>query len=218
MNLAIFDLDNTLLAGDSDYTWGQFLVSKGIVDTEEYTQENDRFYEAYKNKTLDIYEYQRFVLKPLIPMSIAERQALHKEFMESVIATLRLDKADNLIRQHQEKGDHLLIITATNRFIAGPIGPWLGIETVLATEPEELNGSFTGEVSGTPCFQEGKITRLQQWLKQEALEPKEIIFYSDSINDLPLLNYADKAVAVDPDARLKEHAISAGWDIISLRD
>jgi HAD superfamily hydrolase (TIGR01490 family) len=217
VKLTIFDLDNTLLAGDSDYSWGQFLVEKEIVDDKHYTKINDRFYEDYKNKTLDIHEYQRFVLTPLIAMSIEQRESLHQEFMSSVIAKLRLPKADALIRAHQEQGDKLLIITATNRFIAGPIGPWLGIDNILATEPEIVNEHFTGNIFGTPCFQEGKITRLQQWLEKEKSSPDFITFYSDSINDLPLLDYADKPVAVDPDEKLSAHAVSASWSIISLR-
>ena len=217
MKLTIFDLDNTLLAGDSDYAWGQFLVEKDIVDAEHYTETNDRFYEDYKNKTLNIREYQRFVLTPLMVMSIEQRESLHQEFMSSVIAKLRLPKADALIKQHQELGDKLLIITATNRFIAGPIGPWLGIDEILATEPEIVNEQFTGNIFGTPCFQEGKISRLQQWLKKEKNSPDFITFYSDSINDLPLLDYADKPVAVDPDDKLRAHATSANWEIMSLR-
>ena len=217
MKLTIFDLDNTLLAGDSDYAWGQFLVEKDIVDAEHYTETNDRFYEDYKNKTLNIREYQRFVLTPLMVMSIEQRESLHQEFMSSVIAKLRLPKADALIKQHQERGDKLLIITATNRFIAGPIGPWLGIDEILATEPEIVNEQFTGNIFGTPCFQEGKISRLQQWLKKEKNSPDFITFYSDSINDLPLLDYADKPVAVDPDDKLRAHATSANWEIMSLR-
>lgn len=217
MKLTIFDLDNTLLAGDSDYAWGQFLVEKEIVDAEHYTKANDRFYEDYKNKTLDIHEYQRFVLAPLIPMSIEQRESLHKEFMNSVITDLRLPKADELISKHKERGDTLLIITATNRFIAGPIGPWLGIENTLATEPEIINEKFTGNIFGTPCFQEGKISRLQQWLAKEKSHPDFITFYSDSINDLPLLDYADKPIAVDPDETLRAHALSADWEVMSLR-
>jgi len=217
VKLTIFDLDNTLLAGDSDYAWGQFLVEKDIVDAEHYTETNDRFYEDYKNKTLNIREYQRFVLTPLMVMSIEQRESLHQEFMSSVIAKLRLPKADALIKQHQERGDKLLIITATNRFIAGPIGPWLGIDEILATEPEIVNEQFTGNIFGTPCFQEGKISRLQQWLKKEKNSPDFITFYSDSINDLPLLDYADKPVAVDPDDKLRAHATSANWEIMSLR-
>lgn len=217
MNLTIFDLDNTLIAGDSDYAWGQFLVAKGIVDAEFYTRENDRFYDDYKHKRLDIHEYQRFVLNPLMPMSPAEREGLHREFMDTVICELRLEKADRLIQKHQQQGDQLLIITATNRFIAGPIGPWLGIDKVLATEPEEVDGTFSGRIAGIPCYQEGKIKRLDEWLGTQDKVFEKTTFYSDSINDLPLLEQVDRPVAVDPDDALKQHADSKGWDIISLR-
>ncbi|MGH1439271.1 MAG: HAD family hydrolase [Cellvibrionaceae bacterium] len=217
MNLTIFDLDNTLIAGDSDYVWGQFLVSKNIVDAEYYTKENDRFYEEYKNKTLDIHEYQRFVLTPLIPMDAETKARLHQEFMDTVIAGMRLGKADALIEQHKKQGDRLLIITATNSFITGPIGPWLGIDEILATEPEVIDGTLTGNIAGTPCFQEGKIERLKEWLLQEGLTPEKITFYSDSINDLPLLEHADVPVAVDPDDLLEKHARSSKWPILSLR-
>ncbi len=217
MNLTIFDLDNTLLAGDSDHAWGEFLVNKGIVDAEHYSKENDRFYREYQNKTLDIHEYQRFVLTPLIPMSMEAREQLHNEFMSTVVAKLRLPKADALIQEHQGNGDMLIIITATNRFVAGPIGPWLGIDTVLATEPETIDGQLTGKLTGTPCFQKGKIARLKEWLKQENLAPKKVTFYSDSINDLPLLEYAHEPVAVDPDDTLKSHALDNNWPVISLR-
>ncbi|MEO0442236.1 MAG: HAD family phosphatase [Pseudomonadota bacterium] len=227
MNLTIFDLDNTLLSGDSDYAWGQFLVHKGLVDKDHYSRENERFYRQYQDKTLDIHEYQQFVLAPLMDLSVSERDQLHREFMETVVETLKLPKALRLIEQHKSNGDQLLIITATNRFIAGPIGPWLGIDQILATELETIDGQFTGRISGTPCFQEGKITRLQQWLQEKwqqeewlqehTLRPEHIRFYSDSINDLPLLEYADSAVAVDPDERLRSYAEHAGWSIISLR-
>ncbi len=218
MKLTIFDLDNTLLAGDSDYAWGQFLVNKGLVDADEYTRENDRFYEEYKRKTLNIHEYQAFVLKPLMPMPNKLLRAIHDEFLQTVISELRQTKADDLIREHRQQADELMIITATNRFIAGPIGPFLGINTVLATEPEIVDGQMTGKLIGTPCFQEGKITRLQQWLQRQSLTPSELTFYSDSINDLPLMKYVDKAIAVDPDDELRSFAEKAGWPIISLRD
>ena len=217
MKLTIFDLDNTLLAGDSDYAWGQFLVNKGIVDASHYARENERFYEEYQQKTLDIYEYQRFALKPLIALSSQKKAQLHQEFMSTVIRGLRLPKADALIRQHQQAGDQLLIITATNRFVAGPIGPWLGIDEVLATEPEEQDGIFTGNIAGTPCFQSGKVIRLQEWLTVCKHTPDKVTFYSDSINDLPLLEYVDEPIAVDPDELLQAHAETMGWPIISLR-
>lgn len=216
-NLAIFDLDNTLLAGDSDYAWGNFLVDKGVVDPDVYRQENDRFYQEYQQKTLDIHEYQRFVLTPLIPMPAAQRQQLHNEFMATAIAPLRQAKADALIEKHKTQGDTLLVITATNRFIAGPVVEWLGISNLLATEPEEINEQFTGNIVGHPCFQEGKIHRLNQWLETQPAFT-HTCFYSDSINDAPLMQHVDHAVAVDPDDRLRELAQQQQWPIISLRE
>lgn len=217
MKLAIFDLDNTLLAGDSDYAWGEFLVSKGIVDAESYQQENDRFYEAYKNKTLDIYEYQRFVFAPLITMSKNTRETLHQEFMATTIEPLFQEKATELIEQHRAQGHVLLVITATNRFITEPIVKRLGIENLLATEPQMIGEQFTGEVLGEPCFQEGKIIRLKEWLAKQTQEVTHTYFYSDSINDAPLLAFVNQAYAVDPDERLRALAETNGWPIISLR-
>ena len=215
-NLAIFDLDNTLLAGDSDYAWGNFLVDKGIVDPEYYRKENDRFYREYQEKTLDIHEYQRFVLTPLMSMSAEQRNTLHQEFMTSHIAPLRQAKADQLIAKHQSQGDTLLVITATNHFIAAPIVSWLGIPNLLATEPEVQDNQLTGNIVGYPCFQEGKIHRLEAWLHEQP-SFSHTCFYSDSINDAPLMHYVDHAVAVDPDDKLKELAIEQQWPIISLR-
>jgi len=178
---------------------------------------NDRFYEQYQNQTLDIIEYQSFVLKPLVGMSEQDRDLLHREFMETKIKPLRLDKADALIKKHQQAGDVLLIITATNHFIAAPIAEALGVDNILATDPETIDGLITGNIIGTPCFQDGKITRLNEWLETQKFTPHSVTFYSDSINDRPLLEFADKPVVVDPDAKLKEHALQAGWPVISLR-
>ena len=218
LKLTIFDLDNTLLAGDSDYAWGQFLVDKGIVDKKAYVEKNDYFYREYRRRSLDIHEYQRFILTPIMSLGASQREVLREQFIKEVVEPLRLPKADALIRHHQHQGDQLLIITATNRFIAGPIGPLLGIDKMLATEPEVINGQFTGAIAGTPCFQKGKITRLQEWLQDQSLKPTRLTFYSDSINDLPLLEYSDKAIAVDPDEHLKQHANKRGWPVISLRE
>lgn len=216
-DLTIFDLDNTLLGGDSDHAWGEFLAGQGIVDPEVHMAANNRFYEQYKNQTLDIIEYQSFVLKPLVGMSEADRKALHNDFMITKIAPLRLAKADALIERHRQAGDVLLVITATNRFVAGPIIESMGIENILATDPEIVDGLITGNIVGTPCFQEGKISRLNTWLASQGFTPKTVTFYSDSINDRPLLEVADKPVVVDPDDRLRTHAETVGWPIISLR-
>jgi HAD superfamily hydrolase (TIGR01490 family) len=218
MKLAIFDLDNTLLAGDSDYTWGNFLVEKGIVDAAHYQKENERFYLEYQRKTLNIIEYQRFVLTPLITLTQDELNTLHAEFMASHIAPLKQAKAATLIEQHKAQGDTLLVITATNRFIAEPIVTSLGIEHLLATDPELINGHFTGNIVGDPCFQEGKIKRLKKWLQESPQTYTETTFYSDSINDAPLLEYADIAIAVDPDDALTALAKEQSWPIMSLRD
>jgi HAD superfamily hydrolase (TIGR01490 family) len=218
VKLAIFDLDNTLIAGDSDHAWGEFLITKELVDPIEHAQKNDHFYQQYQQQTLDIHEYQAFVLAPLIQLNHQTKQALHHEFMRSVINDLRLEKSDKLIKEHQDAGDKLIIITATNSFISAPIGKWLGIDIVIATEPEIVDGQFTGKLSGTPCFQEGKITRLNQWLSTQEQSHTEVTFYSDSINDLPLLKYVDHPVAVDPDDVLRAEAIAQHWPIISLRN
>jgi len=217
VTLAIFDLDNTLLGGDSDHAWGEFLVSKGIVDAAEYGAANDRFYRAYQDGTLDILMYLEFALEPLTRFSLPELKQLHDEFMRTQIAPLRLPKADALLAEHRSRGDYLLIITATNAFITRPIGESLGVDALLATEPELRDGRYTGGVTGTPCFRDGKVTCLREWLQRHPYDPAEAYFYSDSHNDLPLLAMVGKPVAVDPDGTLRAEAQARGWPIISLR-
>lgn len=217
MALAIFDLDNTLLGGDSDHAWGQFLVEKDIVDAVEYGAANDRFFRAYQDGTLDIYKYLAFALEPLTRFSLDELKQLHDEFMRTQIAPLRLPKADALIAEHRARGDYLLIITATNAFITRPIGESLGVDALLASEPEIRDGRYTGGIVGTPCFREGKVTCLREWLQQHPYDPADAYFYSDSQNDLPLLNMVGNPVAVDPDDTLRGEALARGWPIISLR-
>ena len=217
MSLAIFDLDNTLIAGDSDHQWGEFLVEKKLVDEDEYRRQNDRFFEDYKNGELDIYSFIKFAFAPLARLPIAQLEELRKEFIEKKIKPLRLPKADSLIEWHKKQGDDLLIITSTNRFITGPIATLLEIDAILATEPEMLDGRYTGEVTDVPCFREGKITRLNAWLKGYGGDLQGSYFYSDSANDIPLLEKVDQPVAVDPDAALRSHAEANGWKIISLR-
>ncbi len=218
MSLAIFDLDNTLINGDSDHAWGQFLVDQGIVDPEEYRRSNDYFYQQYQHGGLNIHEYLEFALRPLSQHSKNQLDQWHRQFMAEVIVPMLLDQADKLLQQHRDEGDILLIITATNEFITGPIANKLGIEHILATVPEFIDGSYTGRVSGTPCFQEGKVERLQQWMNDRKLNLDGSYFYSDSHNDLPLLELVDNPVAVDPDAILTEEAKKRSWPIISLRD
>ncbi len=222
MNLAIFDLDNTLIAGDSDYLWGQFLVDKKLVDGEVYERENQRFYDEYKAGTLDIFEFLQFSLAPLSQHSIDELNTLHKEFMQTRINSIWLPKAEALLEKHRKNNDYLLIITATNHFVTAPIAQKLGVDDIIATMPEKIDNHYTGKVSGIPCFQEGKVTRLEQWLEQKNQERREFnlqesYFYSDSFNDLPLLQKVGHPIAVDPDEKLRNYAQQQGWPVISLR-
>lgn len=218
MALAIFDLDNTLLNGDSDYLWGQFLVEKGVVDANSYEKENQRFYEEYKAGTLDIFEFLRFSLAPLAAHEVTTLLGWQAEFMQKKIIPIMQDKAHALIKQHQDAGDTLLIITATNSFVTAPIAAAYGIRELIATEPAMRNRRYTGEVDGIPCFREGKVERLNNWLEKTGHNLQDSSFYSDSHNDLPLLEMVTQPVAVDPDETLANHARTRGWSIISLRD
>ncbi len=218
MSLAIFDLDNTLLAGDSDYLWGQFLVQKGIVDGDYYERENQRFYDEYKAGTLDIYEFLRFSLKPLAEHDLETLQGWHRQFMAEAIEPILLPQARALLQRHREQGDFLLIITATNLFVTAPIAAVYGVDHILATEPELKDGHYTGAVAGVPCFQHGKVERLEQWLRESGHNLADSWFYSDSHNDLPLLEMVTHPVAVDPDDTLADHASAKGWPVISLRE
>jgi len=217
VRLAIFDLDNTLLNGDSDHAWGEFLCQKGIVDTEEYRRANDYFYQEYKNGSLNIFEFLEFALKPLAQHDMEQLQALHQEFMQTVVAEMMLPKAQALLQQHRDQGDFLLIITATNRFVTGPICETLGVDDVMATEPELVDGQYTGKVAGTPCFQDGKVELLNSWLAERGYDLKDSYFYSDSRNDLPLLLKVDHPVAVNPDEALQAHAEAHNWPVLDLR-
>jgi len=217
LSLAIFDLDNTLLGGDSDHSWGEFLVEKEAVDREWYQATNDQFYEDYKAGQLNIAAYVAFTLEPLNTMTPAHRDILHREFMAMKIESMILPKAQALIEKHRTEGDNLLIITATNRFIAEPIARRLDIDNLLATEPEIVDGMYTGRISGTPCFRHGKVERLQGWIKEQNEELLGSFFYSDSFNDIPLLEHVCHPHAVDPDERLKQYAEHHNWPIISLR-
>lgn len=218
MALAIFDLDNTLIAGDSDHGWGEFLVAQNIVDATYYQKMNDQFYQDYQNGQLDMSAYLAFSLAPLGKLNPSELEPLHKQFMAEVIEPLWLPKAEALLETHKKNGDTLIIITSTNRFVVEPICKKLGVEHLIATELEQQNNQFTGRVSGVPSFKEGKVTRLNQWLEQSGLNLEGSSFYSDSINDLPLLEIVDHPVAVDPCPQLKEIAHEREWEIISLRD
>lgn len=218
MSLAIFDLDNTLIDGDSDHAWNEFLIEKNLVDAEYYRVNNDQFYEDYKQGTLDIIKYLAFALEPLTRIEPEKLNQLHQQFMTTKIEPLITSKAEALVETHRQRGDTLLIITATNLFVTGPIAKRLGIEHILASEPEQVGGRYTGKALGLPCFQEGKVTRLNEWLKTNEVSMENSYFYSDSHNDIPLLNKVDNPVAVDADDSLTALAREKGWPCISLRD
>ena len=218
MKLVLFDLDNTLLSGDSDFEWAQFLVEKGVLDREVHEAKNREFYEQYKNGTLDIGAFLDFQLHPLARHPRKQLEDWHREFMKRRILPIISASARQLI--DSQKNDWTAIITATNSFVTGPIAVELGVTTLLATEPEVRNGEFTGAVSGTPCFREGKITRLNEWLasRGKSLESFESShFYSDSLNDLPLLSKVTHPVAVNPDPTLRAHAEAHKWPIITIQ-
>ncbi len=216
MRLAIFDLDNTLLDGDSDYLWGVFLVEQGRVDSAEFEHKNLAFYEQYQAGTLDIEEFAQFSMKPLASHRIEDLHRWRKQFIAEKIVPNIATLAPALLEKHRTQGDELLIMTATNRFITAPIAQLLGVEQLIATDPEMIDGRYTGRLSGTPNFREGKVKRLDQWLAQRGERNPHITFYSDSHNDLPLLERADLAIAVSPDDILKAEAERRGWPIISL--
>ncbi len=216
MSLAIFDLDNTLLAGDSDYLWGQFLCELGVVDRDSYERENERFYQDYREGRLDIMAFLAFSLRPLSEHPREQLDAWHSRFMREKIEPLIGAGAQNLIARHGEAGDTLMIITATNAFVTAPIAERLGIPHLIATEPEELDGRYTGRVAGVPSFRDGKVTRLEQWLALNHVSLDDAWFYSDSHNDLPLLELVSHPVAVDPDTKLAAHARDKGWPVIHL--
>jgi len=217
MPLAIFDLDNTLLSGDSDYLWGQFLGELGAVDRASYERENERFYEDYREGRLDIMAFLAFSLRPLSQHPREELDAWHRRFMQEKIEPLITPAAEQLVARHRAAGDTLMIITATNAFVTAPIAARLGIPHLIATEPETQGDRFTGRVAGVPSFRDGKVSRLQAWLSQHATTLDGSSFYSDSHNDLPLLERVSHPVAVDPDNVLAEHARRRGWPVISLR-
>ncbi len=215
--LAIFDLDNTLLAGDSDYLWGRFLAERGVVDGDAYERENKRFYEEYKAGDLDIMEFLAFSLKPLAENDPQQLEALRAEFVETVIRPIVPTASRTLLEHHRRQGDELLIITATNRFVTEPIAELLDVPWLIATDPERKGERFTGRVAGTPCFRKGKVERLTTWLRETGHHLAGSHFYSDSHNDFPLLEMVETPVAVDPDDTLRDHAEMKGWPILSLR-
>ena len=217
MSLAIFDLDNTLIGGDSDFLWGEFIGEEGIVDANAYRKKNEYFYQQYDLGTLDIYAWLEFCLEPLTRYSMTELQELHHRFMIQKIKPIMLDKAQNCINQHKERGDTVLVLTASNSFVTAPIVKKYGINQLLATEPEIKAGRYTGGVSGMPCFQAGKIDKLMPWLQKNEETLTGSTFYSDSHNDLPLLELVDNPVAVNADKILTKIAQKKGWDILNWR-
>ncbi|MCB1675791.1 MAG: HAD family hydrolase [Halioglobus sp.] len=217
MTLAIFDLDNTLIGGDSDNLWGQFVCERGLVPGVDFAARNEQFFADYQAGTLVIDDYLRFALSSLAGRSREELDAWHRQFMASKIEPIMLPAARALIADHRGRGHQLLIITATNEFITRPIATALGVSELIACEAEIVDGRYTGEPRGVPSYHQGKVTRLRQWAAQRGASLQGAWFYSDSHNDLPLLELVDKPVAVDPDERLREHARQRGWQIISLR-
>ncbi|UYZ84094.1 HAD-IB family hydrolase [Entomomonas sp. E2T0] len=218
MKLALFDLDNTLLAGDSDHAWGDWLCKWGILDKAHYKAKNDEFYEKYQAGIMDVKEYLNFSLAILGKASIKQLHEWQLQFMQDTIEPMILKKGEELLEQHRKEGHKLVIITATNRFITEPIAKRLGVNNLIATECEMKDGHYTGRSTGVPCYQEGKVTRLNDWLKQNNADLEGSYFYSDSKNDLPLLSLVENPIAVDPDEELRKHAQTQGWSIISLRN
>jgi len=220
MRLALFDLDNTLLTGDSDYEWGQFLVDRGVLDRSRYEAQNRAYYEQYVAVTLDIHEYLGFALRPLAEHTPQDLERWHGEFMRLRILPMVTPAARALVRRHLDAGDLCAVITATNSFVTAPIAREFGVAHLIATEPETARGRFTGRVAGTPCFREGKVRRLDEWLAGQGRglgDFAESAFYSDSHNDLALLARVTRPVAVDPDEALAAHAARRGWPVLSLR-
>ena len=218
MKLAIFDLDNTLLDGDSDHAWGAFLTRRGIVDAEDYARHNDEFLRHYQQGTLDIDEYLRFALAPLTEHAIEDLESWRREFVDADIRPLITAGALELVESHRRAGHTLMMITATNAFVTAPIAEIFDIPHLLATEPERRNGRYTGRYTGTPTFQHGKILALEEWLEAQQARPEETWFYSDSRNDLPLLEQVDHPIAVNPDPVLRRHAEKHDWPILPLHE
>ena len=217
MRLAIFDIDNTLIAGDSDLLWGEFLCERNYVDSNVYKAEHEKYYKDYLSGKLDINNFLKFQLKVLGENDLNLLKKWRKDFFEEKIRPVILPKAYQLIDKHRNQNHDLLIITATNRFIVEPIASEFKIENIIACEPEIYNEQFTGKFTGTPSYAEGKVERFNDWLKTIGRRLEESWFYSDSHNDIPLMKEVNHPVAVDPDESLKNEAIKIGWPIIILR-
>lgn len=220
MNLAIFDLDNTLLDGDSDYNWGLYLVKKGYLDEGEYKEQNQKFFEEYQAGKLDIFAFAEFQFRFLKNNTRKFLNDVRSDYINEIIKPMILKKAVDLVKQHKEVGDRLLIITATNSFITKPIGELFGIDELIGTDPEENEGKFTGKVKGTPSFKEGKVTRLFDWMDEKNLKLADFektFFYSDSHNDTALLEVVTNPVVVNGDKILQEKAQEKNWPTLNLK-
>lgn len=211
MALALFDLDKTLLGGDSDLLWGEFLSEIGVVDVDEYQKKNQAFFDDYAKGELDINKYLEFCLTPLASNSIKQLKAWHQQFMLEKIQPILLEKAQKVVNLHKKNGDRTIVITATNSFVTRPIAQVYGINDLLATEPEIVDGKFTGKVLGEPCFQIGKVRKLKRWCKENNETLEDAYFYSDSHNDLPLLELVDSPITVHADNKLQKIAKERGW-------
>ena len=221
MRLTLFDLDHTLISGDSDYEWGQYLIDVGALDRVGYERRNREFYEQYKTGRLDIREFLAFALRPLQENPIGQLEAWRADFVSTRILPMISSRARALVALEQSRSALTAIVTATNSFVTAPIAQQLGFEHLIATEPErDSTGRFTGQVAGQPSFREGKVARVDDWLDSLGTawdHFDQTCFYSDSLNDLPLLERVSEPVAVDPDPTLAAHAARAGWPILSLR-
>jgi len=219
MNLTLFDLDHTLIPIDSDYSWGEFSLKIGWVDPVSFKAKNDQFFADYQAGVLDIHDYVKFATEAVRLKGPELAAKAHRQFMQEVIEPSFKPAALNLIKQHKEAGDHVMIVTATNEFVTRPIATALGVEDLIAVELEkDSKGWITGEISGIPSFKDGKVKRVAQWLADNHTDWQDvnITFYSDSVNDLPLLEKAQAPVATNPDARLRQIATDRGWRILEL--
>ena len=217
MALAIFDLDKTLIGGDSDFLWDEFMSEIGAVDPNSYQKKNQYFFDEYAKGKLNINEYLEFCLEPLSQNSMTTLNTWHQDFMQQKIRPIVLPKAQSVVNEHKEKGDRVLVITATNRFVTAPIVAQYGIDDLLATEPEIKDGDYTGRVEGEPCFQKGKITHLNRWLAKTGESLEGAYFYSDSHNDLPMLELVDNPIVVHGDDTLQKIAKDRGWPSLDWR-
>ena len=219
MNLTLFDLDHTLLPIDSDYSWGEFSLKMGWVDPELFKAKNDQFFADYQAGVLDIHDYVKFATEAVRLKGPELAAKAHQQFMQEVVLPVIKPSALSLIKQHQDAGDHVMVVTATNEFVTRPIAKALGIQELIAVElAKDSTGWITGEILGTPSFKAGKVARVEAWLSahQKSWQDVHITFYSDSLNDLPLLEKAQTPVATNPDARLRQLATDRGWRILQL--